>query len=333
MSERPRITVLGDGGWGTALSIVLSDAGADVTMWGHDPAYLAEMRRTRDNARFLPGVPLPEALGFEGAIERAVDGAKLVFVAIPTVYLRGALAASKGAFDAGAGLVSMTKGIEKETLLRPTEILREVTGVERVAVLSGPSHAEEVARRCPTTVVVSSEDDALAVDAQAALMTPQFRVYTSSDPVGVELGGALKNVIALAAGAVLGLGLGDNAMAALMTRGLVEMTRLGVALDADPRTFAGLSGMGDLVVTCSSSHGRNRRVGMEIGKGRGLDEILAETQQVAEGVHTCVSARALGARVGVELPIVEQVWRVLYDGKDPREAVYDLMTRDPKPEH
>jgi glycerol-3-phosphate dehydrogenase (NAD(P)+) len=326
------VTVLGDGGWGTAVALVLAGNGLRVTMWGYDPDYLDEMRTTRENRRFLPRVPLPAELEFEPDQARALASAELVFVAIPTVYLRGSLGHGRGYLREGVGVVSLTKGIERETLLRPTAIAAEQLGAERVAVLSGPSHAEEVVRGCPTTVTVSSADTELALAAQAALMSPTFRVYTSSDPVGVELGGALKNVIALSAGICIGLELGDNALAALMTRGLAEMTRLGTALGADPLTFSGLSGMGDLVVTCLSPHGRNRRVGLEIGRGRALHEILDEMQQVAEGVTTAESARALGARAGVELPIVEQVWRVLHEDKDPRTAVEELMTREPKPE-
>lgn len=333
MTRAGSIAVLGDGGWGTAAALVLCEAGSRVTMWGHDPAYLDRMSKARENSLFLPGIPLPPSLSFEADLERATQDAELVLVAIPTVFLRKSLAGHAGAIPEGIGVVSLTKGIEQESLQRPTEIISELLGTRRVAVLSGPSHAEEVARRCPTTVVASSSDHDLAVQAQSALMTPSFRVYTSEDPVGVELGGALKNVIALAAGAVTGLGLGDNAMAALMTRGLAEMTRLGVALGADARTFAGLSGMGDLVVTCSSEHGRNRRVGIAIGEGRKLDEILGETNQVAEGVNTAASARALAGRVGVEMPIVEAVYQVLYRGKEPRAAVTELMTRDPKREH
>lgn len=327
------MTVLGDGGWGTAVALVLLEAGHRVTLWGHDRAYIERMRAERENSVFLKGIPLPASLRLDSDIVAACEDAEIVFVVIPTIYLRASLAGRGAAIPRGAGVVSLTKGIEQGTLLRPSEVLRECLGCERVAVLSGPSHAEEVARRQPTTVVVSSADAALAEAAQAALMTPRFRVYTSTDPLGVELGGALKNVIALAAGAVIGLGLGDNAMAALMTRGLAEMTRLGVALGADARTFAGLSGMGDLVVTCSSTHGRNRRVGIEIGRGRKVADILAEMSQVAEGVHTTAAARALGERTGVELPIVAQVDRVLHEDKPPLEAVIELMTRDPKPEH
>ncbi|GAB4223735.1 MAG: NAD(P)H-dependent glycerol-3-phosphate dehydrogenase [Acidobacteriota bacterium] len=325
--------MVGDGGWGTAVAMVLCDAGRDVTLWGYDPAYIERMSQTRVNEKFLPGIELPEALRLEADFARAVAGAELVVSAVPTVYLRATWSRCAPALPPDVPVVSLTKGIEHETLARPSEILHELLGTERLAVLSGPSHAEEVARRCPTTVVVSSADAALARMIQQTLITPNFRVYTSDDPVGVELGGALKNVIALAAGAVLGLELGDNAMAALLTRGLAEMTRLGVALGARERTFAGLSGLGDLVVTCTSRHGRNRRVGIELGRGRSLPEILAGMNQVAEGVNTARSARELAARAGVELPICEQVYRVLYEDADPRQAVIELMTREPKPEH
>jgi len=333
MDEARRVTVIGDGGWGTAVALVLCDAGREVTLWGYDPGYLERMRRTRINEKFLPGVRLPDTLRLEDGFAEAVAGADLVVSAVPTIHLRATWKGRAAALGADTPVVSLTKGIEHDTLLRPSEILAQMLGDRPIAVLSGPSHAEEVARHCPTTVVASSRDAVLARKVQAAMITPYFRVYTSDDPVGVELGGALKNVIALAAGAVIGLELGDNAMAALMTRGLAEMTRLGVSLGARERTFAGLSGIGDLIVTCTSRHGRNRRVGIELGRGRRLGEILDGMSQVAEGVNTARSARALAARSGVELPICEQVFRVLYEDADPRQAVIELMTREPKPEH
>ena len=290
------------------------------------------MRASRENRLFLPGIRLPEALSFEPDLDAAIASSPLVFVAIPTKYLRGSLQRAKQAPAAETGFVSLTKGIEVGTLVRPTQVIRECLGAERVAVLSGPSHAEEVARRKPTTVVVASDDPSLPLEAQRALFTDRFRPYTASDMLGVELAGALKNVIALAAGIATGLELGDNAMAALLTRGVAEMTRLGVGLGAEASTFSGLSGIGDLVVTCTSSHGRNRAVGIELGRGRGLEEILEGMSQVAEGVTTSTAARALGERAGVELPIVEQVCRVLYEGLDPMQGVTELMTRAPKPE-
>lgn len=332
MNQRGPVTILGDGGWGTAVATVLCSKQIPVTMWGYNPDYLDQMRSTRENKLFLAGVELPSGLSFEPDMRRALEGARLVITAIPTKFLRLSLEGQRDCLPPGVGVVSLTKGIEQHTLERPSEILRDCLGAERVAILSGPSHAEEVAHRKPTTVVVSSTDENLAREAQETLMTPFFRLYTSPDPVGVELGGALKNVIALAAGICTGLKLGDNAMAALLTRGLAEMTRLGVARGADPRTFSGLSGMGDLVVTCTSPFGRNRAVGIQIGEGKTLKQILDAMEQVAEGVTTAVSAREMAHKAGVEMPIVEQVWRVLYQEKDPREGVTELMTRDPRPE-
>jgi len=327
-----KVTILGDGGGGTAISVVLADREHKPVMWGHDPAYLQEMRQTRVNRLFLPRSRMPDALEFEPDLARALAGAELVIVAIPTKYLRLSLANARGRVPARAGVVSFTKGIEAQTLKRPSEILRDMLGCDRVAVLSGPSHAEEVAERLPTTVTVAAADPDLAGEIQAALMTPAFRVYTSADILGVELGGALKNVIALAAGISIGLGLGDNALAALMTRGLAEITRLGVALGADAATFAGLSGLGDLTVTCLSPHSRNRAVGVELGRGRTLAAILAERQTVAEGVTTAASASALAQRTGVQMPITHEVAQILFCDKDPRQAVTALMTREGKAE-
>lgn len=326
-----RVTILGDGGWGTAVSVVLAKNGHQPVVWGHDAAYLAELAETRNNRLFLPGIELPGSMAFEPDMPTALDGAALAVVAIPTKFVRPVFDGRSGVFGE-VDVVSLTKGIEQETLERPSEILAECTGCERVAVLSGPSHAEEVARMLPATVTVAAEDEALAMRVQEIVMAPTLRVYTSTDPVGVELGGALKNVIGVAAGIATGLGLGDNAMAALMTRGLAEITRLGVAMGADPLTFAGLSGMGDLITTCVSPHGRNRAVGKQIGEGKTLDDILGRMQQVAEGVTTALSADALGRRMGVELPITRQVVEILYNKKDPRHAVTDLMTREGKAE-
>ncbi len=332
MSEHRAVTIVGDGGWGTAIAMVLCSKGTPVTMWGHDPTYLDEMRETRENRLFLPGTRLPEGIRFEADLGAAMQHGELIITAIPTKFLRLSLAGARGLVPKGVGVVSLTKGVEQNTLQRPSQILEECLGTRRIAVLSGPSHAEEVVKNKPTTVVVSSQDEPLARQAQQILCTPRFRLYTSNDVVGVELGGALKNVIALAAGICTGLELGDNALAALLTRGLAEMTRLGVALGARERTFSGLSGMGDLVTTCTSPHGRNRAVGLQIGQGKRLQEILDTMDQVAEGVTTTVSARALGRETSIELPIVEQVYEVLYEDKDPLPGVGSLMTRDPKPE-
>lgn len=326
-----RVTILGDGGWGTAVAVVLAGNGHQVTLWGYDAEYLTEMARTRDNRMYLAGVTLPPNLAFHADMTQALEGAELAIVAIPTKFLRTVFSGRAGIFG-DIPAVSLTKGIEAGTLLRPSEMLAACTGSKRLAVLSGPSHAEEVARLLPATVTVAAVEPGLAEVVQQVVMAPSLRVYTSTDPVGVELGGALKNVVGLAAGIAAGLGLGDNAMAALMTRGLAEMTRLGVAMGADPLTFAGLSGMGDLVTTCISPHGRNRAVGFRIGQGERAEEILASMHQVAEGVTTAPGALELGRRHGVELPITEQVVEILEHDKDPRQAVTDLMTRSGKDE-
>ncbi len=327
-----RVTIIGDGGWGTAIAAILAGKGVEVSIWGHDPTYLEEMGRTRENRLFLPGVPLHETIRFIPELSEALGRASLAISAVPTKFLRSVFERLDAKPDATLPILSLTKGIEQRTLARPSELLVELLGKREIAVLSGPSHAEEVVLGKPTTVTIAATEESLAARCQELLMTATFRPYTSSDIVGAELGGALKNVIALAAGICTGLGLGDNAMAALLTRGLAEMTRLGVALGAEARTFAGLSGIGDLIVTCTSKHGRNRAVGIAIGEGRTLDEVLSSMSQVAEGVTTAPGARDLGRRVGIELPIVEQVCRVLYEGKDPLVGVSELMSREAKPE-
>ncbi len=326
------LAIIGDGGWGTGLGVALGAAGRPVRLWGHEPEYLARMERERENPRFLPGVKLPPELRFEADLEALVAGASLVVSAVPTRFLRPVLGRAAGRLPAGVGVVSLTKGLEPDTLLRPSQILAEILGPVPLAALSGPSHAEEVARGLPASVVVASTDPAFARLAQELLMTDTFRIYTSADLTGVELGGALKNVVALAAGICVGLKLGDNALSALVTRGLAEIARLGAALGCEVRTFSGLSGLGDLITTCVSPYGRNRAVGLALGQGRKLAEILAEKETVAEGVAAAAAARELGRRAGVELPIIEQVCLVLHEGKDPRAAVADLMARDARPE-
>lgn len=328
-----KVTVLGDGGWGTTMCLVAAQNGHEVTLWGHDPDHLKALAYARENQLFLKGVSLPETLRFEWDMKKAASTADLVVVAVPTKFLRSVFEGHTGLIPEGADVVSLTKGIERETLLRPSQLLETCLACDPVAVLSGPSHAEEVAKGLPASVTVASRELALAERVQSVLMTGALRIYTSDDVVGVELGGALKNVIAVAAGIATGLGLGDNAMAALVTRGLAEITRLGIALGADPLTFAGLSGMGDLITTCISPHGRNRAVGLAIGQGKTLKEVLSEMEMVAEGVTTVVSARDLGRQVGVDLPITEETWNILYNDKDPHTAVTDLMTREGKAEH
>jgi glycerol-3-phosphate dehydrogenase (NAD(P)+) len=323
--------VIGDGGWGTALALVLHGNGHAVRLWGAFPDYVAETRRLRENRRFLPGVPLPPGLEVTSEPAECCAGAELLLSVVPTPFLRSVAGRFAPHLPQGIPLISATKGVEQGSLARPTEVLRETFGpAARLVVVSGPSHAEEVARGLPTTVVAASARGEDARLVQAALRNDRFRVYTNADPVGVELGGALKNVIALAAGICDGLETGDNAKAALLTRGMVEMARYGATRGARRETFAGLSGMGDLIVTCYSRHSRNRSVGERLARGDPLARILESTAMVPEGVFT---ARALGAgRTGVEMPITREVHAVLEEGKDPRRAVVDLMTRDPRPE-
>jgi glycerol-3-phosphate dehydrogenase (NAD(P)+) len=328
------IAVLSDGGWGTALALMLLGNGHTVRLWGPFPEYVSALRRCRENTRFLPGVPLPAELRLEADLGAATSAAELVVLAAPAQYARSLVQALRQTpLSADPLFVNVAKGIEVGSLLRMSELAQEVLAPRRYAVLSGPSHAEEVARGIPTAVVAAAAEADVARTVQAAFMNSLFRVYTSTDVVGVELGGALKNVLALAVGICDGMGFGDNTKAALMTRGIAEMARLGAALGGRPETFSGLSGIGDLIVTCTSRHSRNRHVGEELGRGRALDEILRDMGgQVAEGVTTARSAFQLARRAGVDTPIIDQVHAALYDGRDPRQAVRDLMAREGKPE-
>ncbi len=327
-----RVAVVGDGGWGTALSLLLAGKGCTVRLWGAFPDYVEEMRRRRENVKFLPGVPLSEGVELTGDLAAAVEGAELLVMAVPAQFMRGVLRRLARCYPGRVPTVSVAKGIENRTLLRPTQVIADVLGRVPVVALSGPSHAEEVARGLPATVTAASRNPALALRAQEAFMTDRFRVYTTSDVVGVELGGAVKNVVAIAAGICDGLGLGDNAKAALLTRGLAEMMRLGAAMGARRHTFAGLAGIGDLITTCTSPYGRNRSVGIQIAQGKSLNDILAGMAMVAEGVRTTLSVRSLARRHRVEMPITQQVYQVLFRGKDPRLAVRDLMRRAAKDE-
>lgn len=331
--DRQRVTVIGDGGWGTALALVLAGKGHAVRLWGAFPEYIDEMRFRRENRKFLPGIPLPMSVELCSDLPAAVADADVLVAAVPTVYLRGVLGRLAACYPLRTPIVSVAKGIENRTLLRPTQVVADVLGrrVPLVA-LSGPSHAEEVARGLPATVTAASRNLDRARRIQGLFMTDRLRVYAQTDIVGVELGGAIKNVIAIAAGICDGLELGDNAKAALLTRGLAEMTRLGVALGARRYTFAGLAGMGDLITTCTSPYGRNRSVGVQIGQGKTLDQVLDGMEQVAEGVRTTESIRALARRARVEVPITDQVHRILFRGKDPLRAVQDLMAREAKDE-
>jgi glycerol-3-phosphate dehydrogenase (NAD(P)+) len=327
-----RIAILGDGAWGTALALLLHRAGADVALWSAREANGLLLQQRRENVHLLPGVPIPDGVLLTLDAAAAVRGADLWVSAIPTVYLRETLRRVGAAATPGPPVLSLSKGVERGTFRRPSEIVTEVLGPVPVAVLSGPSHAEEVARSQPTSVVVAGADLDLARRVQGLFSTESFRVYTNLDLVGVELAGALKNVIGLAAGICDGLGLGDNARAALMTRGLVEMRRFGVAHNADPETFAGLAGVGDLITTCFSRHGRNRAVGERLGRGESWADISAGMAMVAEGVYTTHSAHERARQMGLDMPITAEVYRVLYEDKPPRAAVADLMQRSPKGE-
>ncbi len=324
-----RVVVLGDGGWGTALALLLVRQGLETTLWCPFPEQAEELRRARENRRFLPGVSLPAALLFSADPHSAAAEAELAVSAVPTQFVRGVAERFEDALPGSVPVVSATKGLEIETLRRPSQILSEVLGERPLCVLSGPSHAEEVSRGLPATVVAASTDADLARSVQATFTSDSFRVYTSDDPVGVELGGALKNVIAVAAGICDGLELGDNAKAALLTRGMVEMARYGRIHGARSSTFFGLAGIGDLVTTCCSRHSRNRAVGERIGRGERLEDVLRGMAMVAEGVWTAKALFGPEAELsGVDMPIATEVHAVLFEGKDPREAVLDLMRRE-----
>ena len=330
---RTTFAVLGDGAWGTAIALLLAQNPRHrVTLWSAREENGRRLRERRENVRLLPGVPIPPAVELTTDMARAVDGADLWVSAVPTVYLRHTMERVRAAVRPGPPVLSLTKGVEIHTFRRPTEILAEVLGVGRVAVLSGPSHAEEVSRGLPTSVVVAGDDLETARWVQGHFGTERFRVYTNLDPVGVELAGALKNVIGIAAGISDGLGFGDNAKSALLTRGLAEITRFGLALGADAATFTGLAGVGDLITTCVSRHGRNRHVGERLGRGERAADILAGMSMVAEGVYTARSVHERAAQMGIDMPITTEVYRVIYENKDPRTAVTDLMLRSPKGE-
>jgi glycerol-3-phosphate dehydrogenase (NAD(P)+) len=325
--------ILGAGAWGTAIGLVLAQNPEHrVTLWSARPEHARVLHEKRENVRLLPGVPIPERVCLTTDIGEATAAADLLVVAIPTAHLRATLARVVGAVPRERPALSLVKGIENTTFRRPSEIIAEVLGPRPLAVLSGPSHAEEVARGLPTSLVAASEDLALARRVQQRFNTDRFRVYTNLDMVGVELAGALKNIIGIAAGICDSLGFGDNTKAALLTRGLAEMARFGVALGAETQTFWGLAGMGDLITTCFSRHGRNRAVGQRLGQGEKRAAILASMDMVAEGINTTRSVHDKAERMGISMPIAQQAYRVLYEGKDARAAVTDLMLREPRHE-
>jgi glycerol-3-phosphate dehydrogenase (NAD(P)+) len=332
MSSVRRVAVIGDGGWGTALALTLVENGHDVTLWGPFPEYATETSEKRENTLYLPGVELPEALTVTGDRASAVANAEMVVLAVPSKFYRKTVSTFKGLLNEDAHLVTVSKGFDPETHERLSVVASQELEHSPVSVLSGPSHAEEVARKVPTAVVVACDENARAREVSEIFMNSRFRVYVSDDVVGVELGGALKNVIALAAGVNDGIGFGTNASAALVTRGLAEITRLGCAMGAQQSTFAGLSGMGDLIVTCCSKLSRNHAVGERLGRGESIDEILGSMKQVAEGVSNCPLVRDLAHKHGIEVPITEEVYAIIHEGRDPHDAVEALMTRSLKSE-
>lgn len=328
-----KITILGGGGMATACAIVLAEhPGLDVSMWARNAQYARDMAASRVNQRLLPDVRIPDAVNITADVVSAAADADLLVAAIPTAFLRTALADLADKLPKGVPALSVIKGLENDTFARPTEIITSVLGPRPVAALSGPCHAEEAARRLPTSVVIASDDEAFARTAQKLFATDRFRVYTNRDLLGVELAGALKNVIAIAAGICDGLGYGDNAKSALMTRGLAEMTRFGVALGADQQTFFGLAGIGDLITTCVSPHGRNRAVGERLGRGEPLANILASMTAVAEGVTTARSIHNLAQQKRIDMPITREVFAVLFESKPPAAATESLMQRPPRGE-
>ena len=326
-----KISVMGSGGWGTALALVLLENGHDVTLWSYTEEESAVLRETRENP-MLKGVPLPDGLKLTSD-NTCVKGCGAVVLATPSFAVRSTARAVAPLLEPEAVLVSVSKGIEKDTSLTLTDaIAQEVGSGHPIVALSGPSHAEEVGRRVPTAVVSASQDRSAAELVQDLFMNERFRVYASDDVVGVELGAALKNVIALCAGVCDGMGFGDNTKAALMTRGLTEIARLGVAMGGRRETFAGLTGVGDLIVTCTSMHSRNRRCGILIGKGTPTDQAVQEIGAVVEGYYAAATARALAQKAGVDMPITEAAYQVLYQGKDPHAVIVELMTRERKHE-
>lgn len=330
-----KATVLGSGSFGTAIASVLAANFDEVVLWGRDAALIASLNEKHENAGYLPGLALSPKIRGSTDLQHAADGASLVAVAIPSQATRDVMAKVATFLPTSVPVVTVSKGIENETLLTMTEVLEQCLPDAfhpSIAVLSGPSFAKEMVLGMPTVVTIASRWEKTAQKAQALFSSERFRAYTSTDVVGVQVGGSLKNVIAIAAGIGDGLGLGHNTRAAIITRGLAEISRIAVRMGANPLTLSGLAGMGDLVLTCTGELSRNRKVGIELGKGRSLDEILKEMKQVAEGVKTAKSAKDLSVKLQVELPICEQVYRIAYEGKSPKAAVLDLMVRSPKSE-
>jgi len=330
------LTLIGAGSWGTALAAHLGQSGRDVTLWARRPEAADRFRATRRNERYLPGIDLPESVTVTADLTAAADASDVWALAVPSQSLRSVAKRLRPHIRPDLTVVSLAKGIENHTLQTMSQILTQVLDpfpAERIGVLYGPSHAEEVAEGRPTTVVAAARDESTAARIQDVFMTDRLRVYVNTDVIGVEIAGSAKNVLAIAAGIGDGVGYGDNAKAALITRGIAEIRRLGLAMGANPQTFSGLAGIGDLIVTCTSAHSRNRRLGEEIGKGRSLDEVIDEMDMVAEGVRTTQSIHDLAQRHAVEMPITEAVYAILFEGENPEQWVEELMTRSAKREN
>lgn len=323
-----KISVIGSGSWGTAAAILLAKHNYDVWLWSWQQAETDRLEKDRENKEFLPGIKFPDNINCTHDMKEAVKNAALVVTVVPSPATRSTAKALSPYIPKGQPMVNLSKGLEDSTLLRLSEVYAEEIPQARIAVMSGPSHAEEVSKGLPTTNVVASDDPELSEFVQNIFMDQTFRVYTGDDMIGVELGGALKNVIALCAGICDGLGYGDNTKAALITRGLAEISRLGIKMGAKAQTFSGLSGIGDLIVTCTSMHSRNRRAGILLGKGKNLEDTLNEIHMVVEGVNAAKSAFLLSQKYDVTMPIVTEANKILYENKNPKEAVFDLMSRN-----
>ncbi len=326
------IAVIGAGGWGLALGLLLNEKGNNLTIWCYNEVEKNSILQHRENKRCLPGIKIPLEISFTTSMREALSDQEIVIIAVPSKAIRATVNLMKENIEANTVVVNVSKGIEEGSLLRLSEVIEEILP-NKVVVLSGPSHAEEVARHIPTTVVVSAADMTVAEKIQDILMTKYFRVYTNDDVVGIELGGALKNVIALAAGVIEGIGYGDNTKAALITRGIAEITRLGVAMGGNPATFAGLTGIGDLIVTCTSGHSRNRRAGELLGRGYTVSEALEKVNMVVEGVPTTKAGHELMLKYQVEMPILNAIYETLFESRSVNESISDLMQRDKKSEH
>lgn len=332
MYNQKKIGVIGAGSFGCALAIILDNKGHDVTVWARKQEQIEEIRRTGENSHYLPGIKFSETVKFTSDLSEAAGDKDYLLFAVPAQSFRSVFTAASEFFNAHTAVINVAKGIERNSLMRMSEVAAEILPQVRYVALSGPSHAEEVARFLPTTVAVASADKKLAAEVQEIFFTERFRVYTNEDIVGVELGGSLKNIIALGAGISDGLGFGDNAKAAMMTRGITEMSRLGITMGADINTFSGLTGLGDLIVTCTSMHSRNRRCGILIGEGVDADEAIKKIGMVVEGISTAEAAYALAKRYEIEMPITESIYKVIHNEISAKEAVSYLMKREKKNE-